>query len=241
MDLSRPVPFSAGALVAAAVTGVGAALALPDMPGADPSSGVENAAKMFAAAQAHRTGTYVSLVLGVVSSALFLVGLPALLALARRPGRRALLATTAAVVTTLGGLGYVGLNGAGGGSVYTLSSPKVAPATAAQIWAGGTDDELGLGIFALSYFVLLTLGLILLAVALFRARLVPRWVPVLLAVAVVLQGFPSSGNAARLLPLPFYLALAVLGVLALRRSDADGVALTPEPSGVAVPTAGGTH
>jgi hypothetical protein len=127
----------------------------------------------------------------------------------------------------LAGAGLAGIPAA----LYTLSNGAVDAATAARIWV--TSNGLGLGIFALSFFVFLTLGLVLMAVALFRAGLAPRWAAVLLGVGVVAQGFPTSGLAAKFLPLPLAVALLVLGVVALRRGGESELNPQPEPPGVA--------
>jgi fumarate reductase subunit D len=68
-------------------------------------------------------------------------------------------------------------------------------------------------------FVGASLGLVLLAIGLWRAHTVPRWIPALMAVAFVLLFVGESGVVGTLGSVAAFVALGAIGLLVLRSTD----------------------
>ena len=151
---------------------------------------------------------------GLLTSAgcfLLLPGLAALLGLVRRRG--AALGTVAAVMI---GTGVASLGA--GDTMITLVMGTLVDGHRAL--AGGLYDVANTAPLLGLPFVLaplVVLGAILLGIALFRARTVPVWLAALLAVGGALIPISSAGGPyAAVVLLPFGVALALLGLRAMR-------------------------
>lgn len=113
-------------------------------------------------------------------------------------------------------LGRVGTVGCG---LLVLGvATMVAGAIFAQVFPGPAEDLMPA--FVLPGLGLPVLGLLLVAIAVFRARLLPAWSVVLLAVGLVVMLFYNEENWRVLLAIPFAVALAVAGAVMLRPATA---------------------
>jgi hypothetical protein len=144
---------------------------------ADSVSGVDELAGTWLASSA---------ALAVASVGLTL-GLPALLSLLDRRDRR--LGVTAVAVFAVGTVGLCG---------YALVMIFLRALVLDELMvADGIDqvlEEPGVQTFLGVWLGCFMLGIVLLGVGLWRARSVPRWVPVLLAVFVLSQALPGIGG-----------------------------------------------
>lgn len=158
----------------------------------------------------HATGV-VGGMLTAVGAFLLVPGLGAILRLVR--GRGAGLATTAAV---LAGVGIVAL-GAGDVMITLVMGWLVTgdPARAVAIFHDSdTSSLVGL---PFAFAPLFVLGMLLLGVALIRARAVPLWLAAMTIVGAALVPFSSAGGVfAAVVLLPLGLALVGLGVTTFR-------------------------
>lgn len=108
------------------------------------------------------------------------------------PARGATWATLGALLTALGGLAFYGGVAAEGVLGMYATDPEALPAEPGTTLLTFVNDNFEpIGHVLLPGLVLLTLGPLLLALALWRARSVPRWLPVAFALTNV-AGFPLS-------------------------------------------------
>jgi hypothetical protein len=111
------------------------------------------------------------------------------------PQRGAALANIGAVATVLGGVLFAAAPFAMGVlSWYATETDAVSPAAGGKLIDYVQDNPAHLIAVDAVGFVCLNLGLLLLAIALGRARTVPRWLPIAFAVLIVAQ-FPTPGRA----------------------------------------------
>jgi hypothetical protein len=110
------------------------------------------------------------------------------------PARGATSATLGALLTALGGLALDGGVAAKGVLGAYATDPEALPALSGSTLLTFVDDNFEpVGALLVPGFVLLTLGPLLLAVALWRSRSVPRWLPVAFALSNV-AGLPVSSG-----------------------------------------------
>jgi hypothetical protein len=161
----------------------------------------------------HRGTSTVGMLLTATGAFLLLPGLVALLRLVR--GRGARLATAGAV---LAGVGITAL-GAGDvmiGLVMGSLVEKHRDTAEALYRVADTEALLGLPFALAPIFVL---GMVLLGIALLRARAVPTWLGVITIVGAVALPFSNGGGPRAFLTLlPLGVALAGIGITALRRA-----------------------
>lgn len=133
---------------------------------------------------------------------IFLVGLglliPAVLTLKRLARERAgSLGTAGSILAVVGILAFTGFIAIDGFVFWAMADPDLDRAAMVALYE---QLEEGAGIFLPFPFtsMALNLGLLLLAVALYRSRAVPTWMPVLLAISAVVRavGRPSGMWAA---------------------------------------------
>lgn len=133
-----------------------------------------------------------------VGHLVFLVGLglliPAVLTLKRLVREQAgPLGTAGTVLAVVGVLAFTGFIAIDGFVFWTMANPDLDRAAMVALY---TQLEEGAGIFLPFPFtsMALNLGLVLLAVALYRSRVVPAWMPSLLALSAVVRavGRPSG-------------------------------------------------
>jgi hypothetical protein len=108
------------------------------------------------------------------------------------PARGATWATLGALLTALGGLAFFGGAAAEGVLGAYATDPEALPAESGTTLLTFVDDNFEpIGVVLIPGLVLLAVGPLLLAVALWRSRSVPRWLPVAFALTNV-AGFPLS-------------------------------------------------
>jgi hypothetical protein len=121
----------------------------------------------------------VQLIVGACAAAL------ATLLLARDRGAR--WATAGSAVVWLGAAIYgVGIGGWAAVSYFATDPEALGPATARRLVASVNDDAAHMVAVPVGGAVLVALGSLMLAVALWRARTVPRWVPAIGAISTVI-------------------------------------------------------
>lgn len=127
------------------------------------------------------------------------------------PARGATWATLGALLTSFGGLVFYGGVAAVGVLGAYATDPEALPASSGTTLLTFVDDNVEpVGALLIAGFVLLTLGPLLLAVALWRSRSVPHWLPVAFASTNV-AGFPfSRGGVADIADSGFAAALVAI-------------------------------
>ncbi len=164
------VPFSASALVAGATALSVGAILMPD------SEGSEDLVRVVQ----EEGGLWMAVaVLYFFASALLVIGLPCVLTLFERRGMRTGL--TAMAVFTLGCVGIAGF-----AMVLAFIRALVLEKSVDTSNLDAVVAEPGFAIFLYGWIAFFYLGELLLAIALFRARSTPRWIPALLLAHVLL-------------------------------------------------------
>lgn len=189
------------------------------------------ALKVLPIAAAHTNRLYFSNVLLLFGLAALGVSFATMATLVRTRGAK--LATVAALIggfgATSGALGNVlaGLN------VAATQSAHLPPDVAAQFLVASFTSWVG-KLLLVCYLLSLYVGLILMAIALWRSQRVPRWLPVLFAVGLGVAAVSPVGLVAIPLQLPFAVAMVLLGnqvwkMAILPESDAAQPDLTTQP------------
>ena len=220
--MSRPVRILAAAsLVATAVLSAVSVLLQPEFA-ADP------AARLAGIAAAGTPAT-VSMMTFALSQLPFLVAVVAIGLLVRPRAPR--LAWTGGVLACLGGFGHTVFGGIALAYLALSGDAAHRPtlgAVVTRIEAGPAQLFMAMGLLGT------VLGLLLLGVALFRSRAVPRWVPVALWAFLVVE-FAGSGISAWSAPASGLLFVASFGGVALElvrpasQRGVPGAALAPRP------------
>jgi hypothetical protein len=121
------------------------------------------------------------------------VGAQAIAVLMLVRDKAAATATWGAALMVIGGvMEAVGLAGFAGAYFYP-SDPAITHDAATQVYDAIAADHVHLLVLQLPGHLMLTAGIITQAVALFRARVVPRWVPTLTLAILLTYAFPGSG------------------------------------------------
>lgn len=108
------------------------------------------------------------------------------------------------------------------------SDPAVAHAAATQVYDAIAADHTHLLVFQLPGHLLLTAGIITQAIALFRAGVLPRWVPSLTLAILLTYAFPGSGVLGLVSVLPLTTASIAVAYFARQRIPApSSIALHP--------------
>ena len=192
------VPLSASALVIGAMALVFGTLLNPSDPGASTAQTLrvvdEDSARWLAMS-----------VMYFFASVALTLGLPSVLTLFGRRGRK--LGLTALAVFSVGAIGTCGY----AMLLVFFRAMVVEGAIRGSAFSNVTEDK-GLTFFLQGWVVCFYGGVVLLAVALFVARSVPRWVPALLVAFVAMLPFAADlgrvGQAAQVLAL----AVAFTGI-----------------------------
>jgi hypothetical protein len=112
------------------------------------------------------------------------------------PARGARWATIGGSLIWLGAAMYgVGVAGWAAFYFYATDTAVVDPATAARLVDHANDDTVRMLAVPFGGAILVAMGSLLLAVALWRARTVPRWVPIVGAISTVVTLLVPPGNA----------------------------------------------
>jgi hypothetical protein len=132
------------------------------------------------------------------------------------PGRGWVWATVGAVVTGVGGVAFAAGMAAFGSLAWYATSTDAVPAQAGTALMTYVEDNPGhvLGL-QMAGFLLATLGTLALMVALWRARSVPRWLPIAYLVLTV-GVFALSGVALNIVQAAQTLSLVVVAFYAWR-------------------------
>jgi hypothetical protein len=139
-----------------------------------------------------RDSLWVSIMLVTVLGPLN-VGAQAIAVLTLVREKAAAVATWGAVAMMIGTvMESVGLAGLAGAYFYP-SDPAISRGAATQVYDAIGTDHVHLLVLQLPGHLLLSLGVILQAAALLRARVVPRWVPLLTLAILLTYAFPGSG------------------------------------------------
>lgn len=117
-------------------------------------------------------------------------------------GRGARLATVSALLTALGGLGFAMGFFAMGATTWYATSAAAGDSAAALVDHIGAESLHAFGP-QIAGFLMFVLGYLLLAVALWRSRAVPRWLPVGIAATFVLGQLAGTGIAFDVVNAPF--------------------------------------
>jgi hypothetical protein len=210
------VPLSASALVIGAMALVFGALLNPSEAGASSSETLrvvnEDGGRWLAMA-----------VMYFFASVCLTLGLPSVLTLLTRKGRRLGLAALAVFsVGAIGTAGYAML------LVFFRALAMEGAVEAAQLDEVTADK--GLAFFLQGWFGAFLGGIVLLTIALFLARTVPRWVPALLAVFVVLLPLSSQLGRVGMALQVMVLAVAFTGIAMAAVTGEQARSLTRQPA-----------
>jgi uncharacterized protein DUF4386 len=186
---------------------------------------------------------------GTIGTLLFIPGLLGLMRLFR--GRSITFGQIAAGLLTMGAIGLTA--GLAFNGFDVILADHADRAAAVQIYDQVDENGATLSYFLFFFVVGIVLGSILLAIALFRRRIVPIWSPILLVVAIVV-GFFASEESAVVNAISFLILTAALFPLAMiiwglsdddwgrwelpLEATPDGPAATPPPPPPPPPPAG---
>jgi Domain of unknown function (DUF4386) len=170
----------------------------------------EDSAEYLAEVAADK-GRYIAAgAVGTIGSLLFIPGLLGVMRLFR--GRSVTLGQIAAGLLALGVIGLsAGLAFNGFDIILADHADRAA---AVEIYDDGDENGAVIAYFLFFFFIGIVLGSILLAIALFRRRIVPIWSPILLVVAILL-GFFAGEESAIANAISFLVLTAALAPLAM--------------------------
>ena len=164
------------------------------------------ALKMVAIAATHRTQLYFSNVLALFGLATFGVSFSAIATLIRQRG--ATVATSAAVLGAIGAFCGAIANVLVGFNLASAVGPHSTPQSAATFLVTTFTSSVG-QLFLLGYLLGLAVALILVVIAVWRSRCMPRWIPFVLLVAWEVAAFAHAGIVA----IPFMVPLVATMIL----------------------------
>ena len=212
-NLSHPSTLrrrvSGVALIIAPLVGLAASQIWPDNP-PNPAARLAGIAEESGR---HRAAN----LLTVLAIVLFLAAILAMLHLLRE--RKPRFAHVGGALALVGIVGWSGTTG-----ITTIESEMAnAPDRAAMVaLAERIQSSVGAGVFLAMFLLGLFIGLIVLAVGLWRARVAPFWMPLLVVAAIVLDVAASTEQiAVAFVWILLTLALGWLGMTVLRMSDDD--------------------
>ena len=124
-----------------------------------------------------------------------------------------------------------------GFNLAAATARRTSEAVAARFLV--TTFKSGVGnVFVLSYFIGSLAGTLLMGIALWRSRSLPRWLPVLFVIGNVIAMFASAGIVSVPLSLPFTLAVVVLAVRIWRAPTPSAAGHLPQGPPLASRTIG---
>jgi hypothetical protein len=178
------------------------------------------ALKMVGVASRHTTQLYASNVLILLGLATFGVSFSAIATVIH--GRGASVATVAAVIGGLGAFSGALANVLVGFNLATAVSAFSDPDTAATYLVSSFTSSVG-QLFLLCYLFGLAIALILVVIAVWRSRCMPRWLAILFAVAFEVAAFAPAGLVALPLMIPFALSMVLVTTYVWRGPAATAV------------------
>jgi hypothetical protein len=189
-----------------------------------PGNSDSSAALTVADVQSYRQTWWGLIMAGVVVSGLNMPAQAiAVLTLVRERGAKA--ATWGAGLMWVGAvMEAVGLAGFAAAYFYP-SDPAVSRAAGTQVYDSITNDHLHLLVVQLPGHLMVTVGIVVQAVALFRAKVVPTWVPIVSLSILVTYAIPGSHAIGLVTQLPLATTCLALAYFAWRR--VGGGAATP--------------
>jgi hypothetical protein len=198
--------------VVLAVTGLASVPIGVLWPGNSDSSAVLTVADV----QSYRQSWWVLIMVGVALTALNAPAQAiAVLTLVRERGARA--ATWGAGLMWVGAvMEAVGLAGFAAAYFYP-SDPSVPRAAGTEVFTSIANDHVHLLAVQIPGHLMLTAGIVLQAIALFRARVVPTWVPILSLSVLVTYVIPGSHAIGLVTQLPLAATCVALAYFAWRR------------------------
>jgi hypothetical protein len=165
------------------------------------------------AAHAHPATTYVAFLLVVLGFFGLAVGFLALATLVRERGAR--LATAAGGIGLFACFSAAVINVWAGLDVYAAVKADMSRSSAAAFLVSAQHTSAVSAVFALGYFVGLLLAGVLAGAALWRSRVVPRWVGIVFPVSLAVAAGSPSGVPGTALAVPFAALMAWLCVTAV--------------------------
>lgn len=167
-----------------------------------------------------RDGIWTSILVDSVAFAAVAIGLSLVVAQLTQT-RGAALANVGAVVASAGGILFAMGAFAFAAFTWYVTDPTVLPvADGTRVLDYVVANPEHLMLLQMGGFLLYTLGTLLLAAALFRARSVPRGLPIAMIVLTIAQ-FATHGRVLDFVQIVAMMVLVALAVLAIRRSTAS--------------------
>jgi hypothetical protein len=190
------------------------------------------ALKVLPIAASHPAQLYVSGTLSILALGALAVSYMAIASLVRNRG--SVVATVAALIGGLAAFCGAIINVFVGVNLAAAATAHVSRAAAARFLVTTFDSGFG-HLFLYFYFAGIPIAAVLMGVALWRSRSVPRWLAVLFPVTlIVAQLVPSAGIAVVvLLMLPFAVAMVLLAAR-IWQAAAAPASRTPQPAAVLV-------
>ncbi len=165
------------------------------------------ALEMLPIAAKHPTQLYVSNALVIVGLGALAVSFAAIATLVR--GRGSTFATVAALIGGFASFCGAIINVLVGFNLAAAVKAQLAQEDAARFLVVTFKSGVG-NMFILGYFFGLIVASILMVIALWRSRCVPRWLPILFAVSLQVALFAHAGIVSIPLMLPFAVAMVIL-------------------------------
>jgi hypothetical protein len=203
------------AMVAAPIVGlVGALLVPPD--GLNPTLNADAALTQLNVVADNRTAMFWGISLIVVSMFCTVPAMIGVIRLARSRGRA--LVTIGGVITAAGSLCGAVMLGEGAYVRIAATNGMLERRQAAE-WLSAASQEFPgspQALFVAPFLLGTVIGSVLVAVGLLRGRFLPWWLPVLLAVGLILQAIGPGGWAAVLFTMPVIVSLTLLAARLVR-------------------------
>jgi len=189
----------------------------------------KTALTMLAIAARHRDQVYISNALVIVGLGALAVSFAAIATLVRSRG-----ATVATVAAVIGGLGYFAgavANVWVGFNLAAATAAHLPDADAARFLVTTFNTRVG-NVFLDGYILGTVVGSVLIGIALWRSRSVPRWLTVLFVIGNLVAGFAPAGIVSVPLSLPFTVAMLILALRIWQAAggSADEAAVAPLPA-----------
>jgi hypothetical protein len=183
-----------------------------------PTTTVADALKAVPIGAAHPSQVYVSNLLVIFGLGALGVSFVAIATLARR--RDAAIAAAAAVIGGVAGFCGALANMLVGFNLASAATAHTTPLAAARVLASGDSSAAAAALLA-TYLGGGLVAIVLTGVCLWRSGSVPRWLPVLFGVGLVVAAGSRPGVTAVAVQLPFAVAMVLLAtrVRSLRRND----------------------
>lgn len=214
--LALALPLSAGLLM------FGAALTPKGLD--KPISSLSTALKELPIAAAQPNRLYASNLLVLLGLGALCVAFSSIATLVRHRG--SVFATTAAVIGGFAGFCGLIVNVLIGYNLAAAATSHTTQYAAAQVLVSANTSPLS-GVLFVGYIGGLLAATVLAALALWRSRSVPRWLPILFASGLVLGALAPPGIAAIPLTVPFAAAMVILATRIWRMGEPTHTLMNP--------------